>query len=72
VAAAARAAGLDVLDLTPAFAGEDGKRWWARPWDAHPNEEGHAVAAQEIGRAIEERGMIPTNGPNVHPLASTR
>ncbi|HYC31629.1 MAG TPA: SGNH/GDSL hydrolase family protein [Gemmatimonadales bacterium] len=50
VAAAARAAGLEAFDLTAAFAAEGGdwKRWWASPYDAHPNEAAHAVAAAAI------------------------
>jgi lysophospholipase L1-like esterase len=59
VAAAAEAAGLSVLDLTPVFASDDGKSWWATAWDAHPNAAAHDLAAREILRSLTERGLIP-------------
>ena len=56
VAATARSAGLEVLDLAPAFAAEGGdwKRWWASPYDAHPNEAAHAVAAAAVARHLRQ------------------
>jgi lysophospholipase L1-like esterase len=60
VAAAAANAGLEVLDLTPAFvaAGGDWLRWWATPYDAHPSAEGHRLAAETIAAFIRERGLL--------------
>ena len=60
VAAEARAAGLSVLDLAAAFAGQGGdwKRWWATPYDAHPSAAAHAVAAEAIARYIRERDLL--------------
>jgi lysophospholipase L1-like esterase len=60
VAEQARAAGMDVLDLIPAFAAEGGdwKRWWASRYDSHPNEAGHAVAAAAVARHLRERPLL--------------
>lgn len=48
VAALARAAGLPVLDLAPAFAGMRTSSLWVHPTDHHPNGKAHAVAARAI------------------------
>jgi len=65
VAKEARSAGMDVLDLIPAFAGEGGdwKRWWATPYDSHPNEAAHAVAASAVARHLRERLLLAGAGP---------
>ena len=57
VSEVASAAGFEILDLTEAFAaaGGDWKRWWAAPYDSHPNEGGHAIAADAITRYLRER-----------------
>jgi lysophospholipase L1-like esterase len=62
VGAAARRAGLRVLDLTPFYAeaGGEWRRWWALPWDSHPNAEGHALAAAAIARYITDSIPLPT------------
>lgn len=41
-------AGLPVLDLLPAFRGEDPSGLWVSPLDQHPNQRGHEIAAQAI------------------------
>ena len=53
----AAASGLQVLDLTAAFAAAGGnwKRWWVTPYDSHPNESAHEIAARAIARWITER-----------------
>jgi hypothetical protein len=55
---------MDVLDLIPAFAGEGGdwKRWWATPYDSHPNEAAHAVAAAAVARHLRERPLLAGAG----------
>lgn len=60
VAEAAEAAGLEVLDLAPVFAEQGGNwlRWWATPYDGHPNPDGHELAARAIARRIAERGLL--------------
>ncbi|HUF36791.1 MAG TPA: SGNH/GDSL hydrolase family protein [Gemmatimonadales bacterium] len=60
VAEQARAAGMDVLDLITAYAAEGGdwKRWWATPYDSHPNEAAHAVAAAAVARHLRERRLL--------------
>ncbi len=60
VAQAARAAGLHVLDLTPVVAatGGDWRRWWALPWDSHPNAEAHGNAADAIARFVRDSVLI--------------
>lgn len=64
VAEAARAETLDVLDLTAAFAAEGGdwKRWWATPYDSHPNEAAHAVVAAAVARHIRESDLTRVAG----------
>jgi hypothetical protein len=46
--------GVPVLDLLPAFQGRKAKDLWVSPGDHHPNERAHAIAANEIGRFLEE------------------
>jgi lysophospholipase L1-like esterase len=60
VSAAATAAGLDVLDLVPVLAaqGGDWRRWWATPYDGHPNSAAHALAAQALAEYIARNGWL--------------
>lgn len=62
VAEAAREAGLETLDLRPAFAREnpEGRAWWALPCDAHPGVAAHRLAAREIAAELLRRGWIKT------------
>ncbi len=62
VAREAAASGLQVLDLTAAFAAAGGnwKRWWVTPYDSHPNESAHEIAARAIARWITERELRET------------
>lgn len=55
VAEAARAAGLEALDLLPAFEPVPGEALRVGPRDRHPNERAHALAAEAIRRWIAER-----------------
>ncbi|MFO0949061.1 MAG: GDSL-type esterase/lipase family protein [Planctomycetota bacterium] len=48
VAALAKAAGLPVLDLAPAFAGQKSSELWVHDTDHHPNGRAQAIAAQAI------------------------
>lgn len=48
VGAMAQAAGLPVLDLTPAFAGQRTADLWVHDSDHHPNGKAHAIAAKAI------------------------
>jgi hypothetical protein len=61
VAAVARKAGLHVLDLIPAFAeqGGDWKRWWATPYNSHPNPAAYHVAADAIAKYIRDHHLLP-------------
>jgi lysophospholipase L1-like esterase len=61
VAAVAQAAGFEVLDLVPAFAdaGGDWRRFWGTPYDAHPNPEGHALAASALDGFLQRLGWYP-------------
>ncbi|MBN1121049.1 MAG: SGNH/GDSL hydrolase family protein [Anaerolineae bacterium] len=43
---AAGSAGITAYDLFPAFEGETGETLWVHPVDQHPNEIGHAIAAE--------------------------
>jgi lysophospholipase L1-like esterase len=51
---AAVTAGLHVIDLTSHFSSDSGdwNRWWALPWDTHPNSMAHARAASIIAHYI--------------------
>jgi lysophospholipase L1-like esterase len=53
VATAAKAAGLPVLDLAPAFAGQSTKELWVHPCDHHPNGRAQAIAAKTIAEWLE-------------------
>jgi lysophospholipase L1-like esterase len=50
VAEKAKEAGFAVLDLVPVYTEEGGdwRRWWATPYDSHPNEEAAGVAARAL------------------------
>jgi lysophospholipase L1-like esterase len=50
VATAASAAGFSILDLTPHYLREGGdlRRWWATPYDAHPNAAANGLAARTL------------------------
>jgi lysophospholipase L1-like esterase len=60
VAAAGRSAGLEVLDLLPAFlaAGKDLKEWWGTAYDSHPSGEAQLVAARAIAASVEEHRLL--------------
>jgi hypothetical protein len=57
VARRAEAEGMEVLDLTSAYAAEAGdwSRWWVTPYDRHPNSAAHLVAARAIAAYLAER-----------------
>jgi lysophospholipase L1-like esterase len=48
----AEAAGAEVLDLAPAFAGAPAEAWWASPTDHHPNAAGQAAVAARLAEQI--------------------
>ncbi len=54
VAATARAAGLDVIDLAPAFAGRATEPLWVHPADHHPNGGAHAIAARALFEGLRK------------------
>ena len=39
---------MPTFNLLPAFMGMDGTQLWVSPFDQHPNERGHAVAAEAM------------------------
>lgn len=53
-----RALDLPVLDLLPAFRGEDGESLWVHPSNQHPNERAHAIAADAIHTWLRESGLL--------------
>lgn len=61
VSEVAASAGMEVLDLVGTFAeaGGDWRRWWATPYDSHPNEGAHALAAAAVARHLTERMPAP-------------
>jgi lysophospholipase L1-like esterase len=60
VAAEAERSGLLTLDLTEAFSkqGGDWTRWWATPYDSHPNAQAHAVVASALAAYIRDRHLL--------------
>ncbi len=58
IAACARELGYPVLDLLPAYRGQDGPSLWIHPANHHPNEIGHAIAARAIHRFLVENGLV--------------
>ncbi|MBI4878868.1 MAG: SGNH/GDSL hydrolase family protein [Planctomycetes bacterium] len=53
VAAEARAAGLQCIDLLPLLEERDARALWVHPTDQHPNEVVHGIAAAALARALE-------------------
>lgn len=58
LAAWATAAGAEVLDLAPAFAGRDAGALHASATDQHPNPNGHAIAANAIRDALVSAPLV--------------
>ena len=58
VAETARSLGFHVLDLLPAFLGQDGPALWVHPANQHPNERAHALAAEAIERYLLAEGLL--------------
>ena len=52
--------GIPVLDLLTAFRGQDYLDLWVHPSDQHPNEKGHAIAAEAMTEFLIAEGLIET------------
>ena len=52
VAEAAKRAGAEVVDLLPAFRGQNAPELWVSKFDHHPNARGHGIAATQIADAL--------------------
>lgn len=52
------AEGISVVDLFPAFKGENYFRLWVHPSDQHPNEIGHAIAARALADFILREELL--------------
>ncbi len=50
--------GYHVLDLLPAFLGQDAPDLWVHPRNQHPNEIGHDLAGRAIARYLIEQGLL--------------
>ena len=50
--------GIPVLDLLPAFKGQDYLKLWAHPSDQHPNEKGHEIAAEAISDFVIQHNLL--------------
>lgn len=59
VADFARGLGLRVVDLTPAFAGEQAPALWVHPADHHPNARAQAIAAHALGSFLRDEKLVP-------------
>lgn len=69
----AREAGIPFFSLTPGFRGRDASALWVSPSDQHPNEEGHAIAAETLlpyfTSALPRRAAAP--GEEASTLTAT-
>lgn len=69
VAAAAKHAGAEVIDLLPAFRNEQAPDLWVSKFDHHPNQRGHAIAARSLAELLRSRPLTaaPARGPAPTP-----
>lgn len=58
IAGYCRSHSIPVLDLFPAFKGQDDDRLWVHPSDQHPNAEGHRIAAETLASFILGQGLL--------------
>ncbi|HEX5386331.1 MAG TPA: SGNH/GDSL hydrolase family protein [Gemmatimonadales bacterium] len=78
VARTGRTAGLDVVDLIPVLAAQGGNwaRWWAMPYDPHPNPAADSLAADVLAARIVERGYLDrtaiAQAPDTAPAVRAR
>lgn len=61
IAAVAASLGLPFLDARPllAAADGDGRAFWARDFDAHPNARAHRIVGEAVARKLSELGCLP-------------
>ncbi|MBX3415898.1 MAG: SGNH/GDSL hydrolase family protein [Pirellulales bacterium] len=75
VAQMAKAAGMPVLDLAPAFQGQKTSDLWVHDSDHHPNGKGHAIAAKALADWLKtlpgflDLPPVPAAAPPVAPSA---
>ena len=50
---------IPVLDLLTAFRGQPYLDLWVHPSDQHPNEKGHAIAAEAMANFLVAQGLVP-------------
>jgi lysophospholipase L1-like esterase len=50
--------GIEMIDLFHVFEGRPYASLWVHASDQHPNEEGHAIAAEALADFILERGLL--------------
>ena len=74
VRTAAQAAHLGVFDLTPVFAAEGGDwpRWWATPYDMHPDIAAHRLAAHAIASLVIHGSVAPSAASLSRPIEARR
>jgi hypothetical protein len=58
----ARKLGIAFMDLLPAFLGQPYADLWVHASDQHPNERGHAIAAEAISRFLIENHLVEGDG----------
>ena len=71
----AQANEISYLSLLPAFEGEDEVDLWISPTDQHPNEKGHAIAAEAMADFLAAKiagatGELAPSGSRTAPLQS--
>ncbi|MCP4867173.1 MAG: hypothetical protein GY898_00460 [Proteobacteria bacterium] len=62
-------AGVDAIDLLPAFVGRDASELWVHAVDRHPNTAGHAIIAEALRGPIQERLAATRPDPGTEPEA---
>jgi hypothetical protein len=73
VAEAVRAAGLEALDLLPAFEGVEGRRLPVIPYaDPHPDELAHRIAADALIDYLVDHDWVPVSEEAKRQLAESR
>ena len=64
IAGICRDKNVPLLDLLPAYRCYRAEDLWVHPTDHHPNEIAHRIAAEELLRFLQDRGLLSRIGSN--------
>jgi hypothetical protein len=59
----ARDAGMETIDLSQMWRGQDVAALQVAPWDRHPNREGHQLIAERVYEVLSAPGMLELRQP---------